>query len=338
MANIAKPGDNTTRANRDNRLSVAVLMGGASSEREVSLATGREILLSLDESKYAVTAIDKGDLIFLAPPTSDVGYSARPDVVFIALHGKGGEDGSVQGMLEVLELPYTGSGVLASALAMNKTTSKRLFAAQGIPVIAGVTVSRVEWGSTERAGIRAHVLETIGCPAFVKPNAEGSTFGCTLVQDPEQMDSAIDLALTFDEYAIIERYTRGIEITVGLLEEADGKLKCLPPVEIVPRSEYYDYDSKYADGGSEHVIPARISDELTALAWSYAIKCHTLLGCRGMSRTDVIVSDDGTYVLEVNTIPGMTPTSLLPQAAAHAGIKFPELLDRIIDSAMRCRG
>jgi D-alanine-D-alanine ligase len=349
------------------RLNVAVLMGGASSERGVSLATGREIVRSLDKSRYCVKSIDTGDLPHMAAPavaggaarlssgmgdgplpsaaitdagtkSTEMGFADRPDVVFIALHGKGGEDGSVQGLLEVLGLPYTGSGVLASALAMNKTMSKRLFATEGIPAIPGVTVSRLEWNGAGRDAARTQILDTIGCPVFVKPNAEGSTFGCSLVESAALLDSAIDSALTYDSDALIERYTRGTEITVGVLEELDGGLQCLPPVEIVPRSSYYDYESKYAEGGSEHIIPARIGDELTSLAWSYAVKCHTLLGCRGMSRTDMIVADDGMYVLEVNTIPGMTPTSLLPQAAAHIGISFSELLDRMIDSALRSKG
>lgn len=351
-------------SNRDDRLHVAVLMGGASSEREVSLATGIEIIHALDKSRYCVRSIDTADLQYIAllgsrtpawlqdgpcvtQTASDVhtdvdnksanviGFAGRPDVVFIALHGKGGEDGSIQGLLEVLGLPYTGSGLLASALAMNKTMSKELFNTQGIPVIPGITVSRSKWVGAARDSIHAHILDFIGCPAFVKPNAEGSTFGCTLVEDASQLESAIDTALTFDVDALIERYIRGIEITVGVLEEADGSIRCLSPVEIVPKSAYYDYESKYADGGSVHVIPARIEDEITSLALSYALKCHTLLGCRGVSRTDMIVSDGAIFVLEVNTIPGMTPTSLLPQAAAHDGISFPDLLDRMVHSAMR---
>jgi D-alanine-D-alanine ligase len=306
-------------------------MGGASSERGVSLETGRQIVQSLDKARYNVTSIDTADL-------SNPAAMGRPDVVLIALHGKGGEDGSVQGLLEVIGVPYTGSGILASALAMNKTMSKQLFAANGVPVIAGVTVTRSKWAGAERSQVLAAVRDTVGYPAFVKPNAEGSTFGCSFVEDASRLESAVDTALTYDADALIERYTRGVEITVGALEEPDGGIKLLPPVEIVPRGSYYDYESKYADGGSEHIIPARIGEEMTNLAWSYAARCHTLLGCKGMSRTDMIVSDGALFILEVNTIPGMTPTSLLPQAAAHAGISFSDLLDRMIDSAMRRTG
>ena len=364
---LAEPGAEPS-STRDDRLRVAVLMGGASSERGVSLSTGRQIVQSLNKGRYCVTSIDTADILYIAAPARDanparlssgsvgglppsavysdarsacgeVGFTGRADVVFIALHGKGGEDGSVQGMLEVLGLPYTGSGVLASALAMNKTMSKRMFAAQGIPIIEGVTVSRSEWGKPDRVcAVVMHILETIGCPVFVKPNAEGSTFGCTMVEEASVLESAIDTALTYDSEALIERYTRGTEITVGVLEEPDGGIRCLPPIEIVPKATYYDFESKYADGGSEHIIPARIDDEKASLACSYAARCHTLLGCSGMSRTDMIATDDGLYVLEVNTIPGMTPTSLLPQSAAYVGISFSELLDRLIDSAMRRTG
>jgi len=349
----------------DERLRVAVLMGGASSERGVSLNTGRQIVQSLDKAKYKVTSIDTADLQYIpssmksvrpthlpsghidamgatnllagidASSTGTSEFEGRPDVVFVALHGKGGEDGSVQGLLEVLGLPYTGSGVLASAVAMNKTMSKRLFSGEGIPVIPGITVSRSEWYGGDRQSLRSRILDTIGCPAFVKPNSEGSTFGCTLVAKAADLGNAIEMALGFDEDALIEKYIPGTEITVAVLEEPDGGIVCLPPVEIIPTSEYYDYESKYAAGGSEHIIPARITEELTALSCSYASRCHRLLGCRGMSRTDMIVSDESLYILEVNTIPGMTPTSLLPQAAAYVGISFSDLLDRMIDSAMR---
>jgi D-alanine-D-alanine ligase len=172
----------------------------------------------------------------------------------------------------------------------------------------------------------------------VKPNAEGSTVGCTLVEDASLLKAAIGKALKYDDDVLIEQYISGTEITVGVLEDADGKITCLPPVEIVPKGEFYDYESKYAEGGSEHVIPARIGDNLTSLALNYAARCHALLHCRGMSRTDMIASASGLYVLEVNTIPGMTPTSLLPQAAASVGISFSELLDRIINSAIGRKG
>jgi D-alanine-D-alanine ligase len=353
---------------QDHKLRVAVLMGGSSSEREVSLVSGQMIAKALDPDRYEVTALDTRDLFRLtgscapplsaisAPPesaTKRIGSAVRagaptpalapaspdrPDVVFIALHGKGGEDGTVQGMLEVLGLPYTGSGVLASALAMDKVMSKRVFKAADIPVIDGIYVSQAALsGCTEGAFNRFSLPEIEaypGLPLFVKPNAGGSTCGCSLVTEPAALYGAVREALKFDDTALIERYVKGTEITIGVLDFPGESLMALPVIEIVPKSEYYDYESKYAAGGSEHIIPARIPAALIDQAQEIARQCHALLGCRGVSRTDIIVSDDRLYVLEVNTIPGMTPTSLLPQAAEHAGIPFSQLLDRIIRSAI----
>jgi D-alanine-D-alanine ligase len=351
------------------KLRIAVLMGGSSSEREVSLVSGQMIAKALDRDKYDVMTLDTRDLFRLtgghAPALEAAGVAgtegsairtdstalpaasatsgmpagvARPDVVFIALHGKGGEDGTVQGMLEVMGLPYTGSGVLASALAMDKVMSKRVFKAAGIPVIDGIYVSRAGvFGCTEEAFNGASLCEieaNLGFPVFVKPNAGGSTCGCTLVTSAEQLYAAVHEALKFDDTVLIEKYVRGTEITIGVLDFPGERLTALPVIEIVPKGEYYDYESKYAAGGSEHIIPARLSVATTERAQQIARECHALLGCHGVSRTDIIVSDDRLYVLEVNTIPGMTPTSLLPQAAEHAGIPFSELLDRIIRSAI----
>ncbi len=354
-----------TAANR--RLRVAVLMGGTSSERPVSLATGRMIVQSLDPARYEVVAIDTQDVLRLqsagpariAPVYSDAEGgnsiavaavsaetdalahtaphlpSGPPDVVFIALHGKGGEDGTVQGMLEMMGLPYTGSGVLASALAMDKAMAKRLFRSAGIPVIEDILVRRGE--EADGAALVAQVQQTLGFPVFVKPNAEGSSFGGMKAETAEALLPAVANALIYDAKAMIERYVQGMEITVGVLGSAHGGLLPLPVIEIVPKSAFYDYESKYAEGGSEHIIPARLSERLTRQAQALALQCHTLLGCRGMSRTDMLVAGETLAVLEVNTIPGMTPTSLLPQAAEHAGISFSQLLDRLLASALEDR-
>ena len=354
---------NTHPQNR--KLRVAVLMGGTSNERAVSLSTGNMILQALNPEKYKVIAIDTKEILALSAPspllslptpqeTSETGEATstlqagtslsplstvtegvavqtdRPDVVFIALHGKGGEDGTIQGMLELMGLPYTGSGVLASALAMDKTMSKRLFRSAGIPVIPEVVIRRSH--ALSDAEIIAKVCAELGeLPVFVKPNAEGSTVGCALVTGPEQLPAAVANALKYDPVALVETYVQGMEITVGVLGNADAELQALPVIEIVPKSAFYDYESKYADGGSEHIIPARLPEATLQRAQEIALQCHTLLGCRGMSRTDMIVTQDQLYVLETNTIPGMTPTSLLPQAAEHAGISFADLLDRILE-------
>ncbi len=359
-----------TDGSKIRRRRIAVLMGGTSSEREISLSTGRMIASALDPQKYDVLAIDTQDLLTLtggearpalpAPPAGDsvvatvqtvatqaatadaysdietmdrpVEAGTAPDLVFIALHGRGGEDGAVQGLLEVLRLPYTGSGVLASALAMDKRMSKRLFRGDGIPVAAEIALRQGQEFSFD-ALIAGVENELSGFPVFVKPNAEGSTVGGTLVTEPERLADAVTNAFRYDELILVERYLRGMEITVGVLGNAGGELQALPVVEIVPKSAFYDFESKYADGGSDHIIPARLTAELTTRVQTLARQCHELLGCRCMSRTDFIVTADGPYVLEVNTIPGMTPTSLLPQAAAVAGITFPDLLDRIIADA-----
>ncbi|HLJ57844.1 MAG TPA: D-alanine--D-alanine ligase, partial [Chthonomonadaceae bacterium] len=324
----------------------------------------RMVAAALDPACYEVTAIDTRDLPSLgaAPPRTPLpdagaretastliegGASPHhpitplphhcPDVVFIALHGKGGEDGTVQGMLEVMGIPYTGSGVLASALAMDKVMSKRVFKSAGIPVIDGIYVPRsaMEHCTVEEFRASLDGAEArLGYPMFVKPNAGGSTCGCTLVERPEELFPAVREALRHDEIALVERYVRGAEITIGVLDCPPGPAMALPVIEIVPKAEYYDFESKYAEGGSEHIIPARLPQALLERAQQIALDCHAVLGCRGVSRTDIIAAGDELFVLEVNTIPGMTPTSLLPQAAEHAGISFPELLDRLIRSAI----
>jgi D-alanine-D-alanine ligase len=347
------------------KLRVAVLMGGTSSEREISLSTGRQIMAALDPAKYDTLALDAAALSPRAvpPPAAaaaipsletsraapamaapdgaevaaiDLGAIARPDapcrpdVVLIALHGRGGEDGTVQGLLELLGIPYTGSGVLASALAIDKAMTKRVLRGEGIPVPPDVVLLR----STRPAAnaVRRQTAAVVGFPAIVKPNREGSTIGCTIVRDPEDLGSAIDEAFRHDDTVLIEQYLTGTEITVGLLGNTDPV--ALPTIEIVPEGGFYDYRAKYAQGGSQHVIPARISGAAAGRARDYALRCHRALGCRGMSRVDMIVVDDQPYVLEVNTIPGMTPTSLLPDAARAAGIPFGELLDRLIALAL----
>ena len=311
------------------RLRVTVLMGGKSSERPVSLSTGKMIMEALDTDRYEATAIDTAELI--TPTGLSRLLCERPDVAFIALHGKGGEDGSLQGMLDLMEIPYTGSGVLSSALAMDKVMSKRMFRSAGLPVVDDVIVPR----GLDTSGVPEFLNQRLGgYPVFVKPNSEGSTFGCTLVKSEHELEGALQTALQYDSLAIIERYIEGMEITAGILGNVGEELVRLPLIEIVPKSQFYDYESKYADGGSEHIIPARLSEKITVRAQEFAQQCHLLLGCRGMSRTDFMVKDGELFILETNTIPGMTPTSLLPQAAAEAGIAFPQLLDRLIHSAL----
>lgn len=321
-------------------------MGGKSSEREVSLTSGRMIMEALDTAKYNSFAVDTAcfggiELDAAAAKFASgaegvvytldhlvAGVGTRPDVVFIALHGRFGEDGTVQGMLELLGIPYVGSGVLASAIAIDKLMSRKIFHADGIPIAKGFGVER----SSSVADIRSRVRQELGFPVVVKPSREGSSIGLSIVQQEDEFESALCEAFRHDKDVLLEEYISGIEITAPVIGNDD--LKALPLIEILPAHEFYDYHSKYADGGSEHVIPARIGSELSTIAQELAIQCHRSLGCRGMSRTDMIVRGQDIFVLEVNTIPGMTSTSLLPQSAKAIGIEFPELLDTLIGYAL----
>ncbi|MBV9851696.1 MAG: D-alanine--D-alanine ligase [Armatimonadetes bacterium] len=329
---------------------VAVLMGGTSAEREVSLSTGRQILNALDPDKYIVCALDTATgrkflpavgleaslgTLHAADRTTEiqslpqlplVAPEERPDVVFIALHGPGGEDGTVQGMLEVLGLPYTGSGVLASALAMDKAMCKRVLTSVGVRMPQDVTIRQGD----KRPPTRSAALVP---PVIVKPNRQGSTIGMSIVRDPSELEQALLVAFGHDDTALVEQFITGTEITVPILGNDD--LEVLPIVEIVPASGFYDYQAKYTPGATDEIVPARIPEIVAAEARRIACLCHRTLGCRGMSRTDMIVtSQNEVYTLEVNTIPGMTPTSLLPRSAQAAGLPFPRLLDRLIDLAL----
>ena len=328
------------------RLKVAVLMGGTSAERDVSLSTGRQILNALDPEKYIVYALDTASgqkflpsgitqppgllrasdgetEITSLPQLPLASVSEKPDVVFIALHGRGGEDGTVQGMLEVLGIRYTGSGVLASALAMDKAMSKRVLSAAGVLMPKDFVLKH---GARMRPG-------EIGLPVIVKPNAQGSTIGMSIVREEAEMDAATTLAYKYDDTVLIEQFITGTEITVPIL--GNDTLEILPIVEIVPNGGFYDYKAKYTAGETDEIVPARISDAVAQHARRIAKLCHQTLGCRGMSRTDMIVTpQDEIYTLEVNTIPGMTPTSLLPRSAAAANFSFPQLLDKLIALAL----
>ncbi len=300
------------------RIRVAVLMGGTSAEREVSLSTGRQILNALDPDRYTVTALDTARPAEMLPALTQ----EPPGVVVIALHGPGGEDGTVQGMLEVLGLPYTGSGVLASALAMDKAMSKRVLASVGVLMPQDMTVRRGE-------AIPAPPVP----PVIVKPSRQGSTIGMGVVRRPEEFAPALDLAFRHDDTVLVEQFIAGTEITVPIL--GNDALEVLPIVEIVPAGGFYDYEAKYTPGATDEIVPARLPEHTAAEARRVATLCHRTLGCRGMSRTDMIVTPAGLlYTLEVNTIPGMTPTSLLPRSAEAAGYPFPRLLDRLIALAL----
>jgi D-alanine-D-alanine ligase len=314
---------------------IAVLMGGRSAERDVSLATGRQILESLDKEKYVSSGLDVDDLPRLATAAKD----ERPDVVFIALHGPGGEDGTVQGFLEVLGIPYTGSGVLASALAMDKVRYKALMGSENVILPIDIVFSKEDASRRRRAA--QEIERDMGFPVVVKPSRQGSSYGTTVVTEAAQVADALTLVFKYDDTAIVEQKIEGTEITVGVI--GNKELMALPIVEIIPPDEngLFDYVSKYSqdpEKAAREIVPANISDALAEEAKDIALRCHRLLDCRGMSRTDMFATDDGIITLETNTIPGMTPTSLLPKAAAAAGIPFPSLLDGLITLALEKRG
>jgi D-alanine-D-alanine ligase len=299
---------------------VAVLMGGFSSERPVSLASGTPCAAALEEAGYRVTRVD------VSRNVANVLQELRPDVAFNALHGPYGEDGTIQGLLEYLEIPYTHSGVLASALAMDKVQAKKVAAAAGIPVAFSRSMSRFEIGNV-------HPIEP---PYVVKPVREGSSFGVVIVKEdqshPPQVIGSSDWR--YGDVVMVEKYVAGRELTCGVM---DGK--ALAVTEIIANANtFYDYDSKYAAGGSTHIIPAQISPKIYQKIQELAVKAHEAIGCRGVSRSDFRYDDrfseDGELIwMEINTQPGMTPTSLLPEMAIQSGLTFGEFVSWIVEDA-----
>jgi D-alanine-D-alanine ligase len=298
---------------------VAVLLGGMSREREVSLKTGRAVLNALGTLGYEGIPIDPGRGV-----ASEL-IEAAADVVFIALHGRFGEDGCIQGLLEILGLPYTGSGVLASSAAMDKIFTKRLFRSAGLPTpdFAAVDASSLKGGLA---------TPNFGPPWVVKPSREGSSIGMSFVDTREDLETAVRTALAHDPNVLLEKLVRGKEITVGVIGNAHPTP--LPPIEIRPKSGRYDYASKYTPGATEYIIPAQMPESVISDCQALGLAAHRALGCRGVSRVDMIVGDEGIDLLEVNTIPGMTETSLLPKSARAAGIEFPQLVDQMIRWAL----
>jgi D-alanine-D-alanine ligase len=297
-------------------------MGGRSAEREVSLNTGAQVSQALGQVGFEVVQVDAG-----APDFIDRILDSNPDTVFICLHGRYGEDGTVQGLLELLDLAYVGSGVLASALAMDKVMSKHFFAQAGLLTPAYITLRAGEVVDSEA------ITRALGPKTVVKPANEGSAIGVTIAHDPSELPAAIDEAFAHDSTVLVEQFVSGVEVTVGVLGNED--LIALPTLEIVPEHEFYDYDSKYVPGMSRHIIPARVGEQARFECQRLSLEAHRSLGCRGMSRSDTIVAPDGTvYLLETNTIPGMTSTSLLPDAARAAGIEFPELCKRLVELSL----
>ena len=310
------------------RLRVGVLMGGPSAEREVSLASGQRVLAALDAARYEAIPLEIPRGGPWAPP-QDL------DVIFVAMHGPFGEDGSVQGMLEFARIPYTGSGVLASALAMDKRRSRQLFGFNGIPTPGYLAVGRGEVAERE-SSLAEEIRQTLGFPCVVKPNAQGSSIGITIVKDAEHLGPALDVAFGLDELILVEEYLSGTELTCAILDDRDaGGPVALPLIEIVSRREFFDYEAKYTPGAAEEICPARLPASAVWRAQAAALRAYRVLGCADFARVDLFIREADVVVLEVNTIPGLTEGSLFPLAARAAGIGFPALVDRLIDAARR---
>ena len=296
---------------------IGILMGGLSSERDVSLRTGEAILAALRERGHDAIPI------YVDRDVDVALRQERIDVAFIALHGRWGEDGCIQGLLETLGIPYTGSDVLASALAMHKGKAKELFRLHNLPTPAYYTLTAAD--ANDIMGVHGD----FGFPCVVKPIREGSSVGIAICKTAEELLPAIERALCFDDEILVERYIAGKEVSVAILED-----RALGAVEIAPRSGFYDYGNKYTKGATDYFVPPRLSPERYRGILAQALRAHMALDCRGVTRVDMIVSDSGNeFILEVNTVPGLTPTSLLPKIADTAGISFGELCEMMLAGA-----
>lgn len=297
---------------------IGVLMGGKSAERDISLKTGTAFVEAIKRKGYDVVGIDVNEDIAL------VLRQQKIDVAFIALHGRFGEDGTIQGLLEIMGIPYTGSGVLASSLAMNKIMAKKIFEHQGISTPRFIAAE-----IDEAFDVSLLKLDEMNFPLVIKPDIEGSSFGLSIVNNIDEISDALSKAACYSKEILIEEYVAGMEITIGILGKDD--VKPLPIIQIKPKKGIYDYEAKYTKGATEFVIPAPLEEATYKKAQSMALSAHKALGCEGVSRVDMMVDENGTpYVLEVNTIPGMTGTSLLPQAARYIGLEFDDLVEKIL--------
>ncbi len=301
---------------------VAVLYGGISAEREVSLSSGRQVIVALRSAGFVVTEIDVGPDLRATLAALD----PAPEVVFNALHGRFGEDGAIQGVLDWLGIPYTHSGVRASSLAMDKVAARAMFVASGLPVAPGRVFDVAS----------LHHEDPWPAPYVVKPINEGSSVGVNIVRAGDNRRAAIAAAWRFGPQALVEEYIPGRELTVGVMDDV-----ALAVTEIAARQGFYDYEAKYAEGGSAHIVPARVHPSVAAQAMQVAVAAHRALGCRGATRADFRYDDTAgepgrLVLLEVNTQPGLTPTSLLPEQAAYRGIDFPALCGWMVEHAA-CR-
>lgn len=325
---------------------VVVLMGGMNTEHDISMKSGAMVLENINEEKYKVTPmeisregewvlpLEQGELMDMPEGLRRLN-DMHPDCVFIALHGPYGEDGRIQGMLDVLGVPYTGSGCTASATAIDKIRSKALVAHAGIAVADEVVFTRAEWDDG-RADIRTRIEDELGFPCIIKNPTQGSSLGLGIPQNPSDLQEVVSEILGFGFTVMAERYIEGVELTCGILDIDDEQGAIALPVTSIRAtgSPFFDYHAKYTPGAAEEITPADIPDSLRDEVQECALRAHKIIGCRGFSRSDMIFGDDELVWLEINTIPGLTETSLFPQAAAAAGISFPELVEMLIENAL----
>lgn len=313
-------------SNASSAPNVVVLKGGTSAEREVSLKSGEQIAAALRSSGCTVEEFDTRNTAYI-----QYLIEHKPDVVYIALHGRGGEDGTMQGLLDLLGIPYVGSGVLASALAMDKAMTKRIYELAGLPSAPYLIAQKTP--DFNKAAFMEEVASQLGEHVVVKPATEGSSIGMSIISTKAELDPALDLAFSSDKTVVVEQFIPGVELTVAVIGNDD--LRTLPPIEITSEGAFYDYESKYQPGQSHHFIPARVGDEINERCQKLAIRAHRALGCRTISRTDFIVDAEGQpWALETNTLPGMTEVSLVPDAAKAAGYTFPQLCRALVDLAL----
>lgn len=303
---------------------IGVLMGGNSAERDVSLRSGMAVYNALKRKGYNAVAIDVG------PDICSVLMNEGIDLAFLVLHGGYGEDGSIQGLLEVLGIPYTGSGVLASALSMDKEVSKKIFLYHGIPVPPFIVLSEEEIKSNEKD----KTLCPFDMPWVIKPSREGSSIGVSIVKTEGEINTALNSAFSFGTKVVIEKYIEGKEVQVGILNN-----RVLGSIEVRPKREFYSYEAKYTPGLTEYISPPEIPDRYLRKIEEFGLNAHIALGCKGATRVDTILSKEGeVYVLEVNTIPGMTETSLLPKIARQSNLEFDDLIEEILMGVIESGG
>ena len=310
---------------RRDDMRIAVLAGGISDERDISLSSGRNVMQALYKAGYGlVDLVDPGADGFLSC-LSGGAY----DAAFLALHGRGGEDGMVQDILEFLHIPYTGSNPISCGVAMDKDLSKLLYARAGLPIAPGLAFTRDEVPSLEE------IVSVVGPQSFVKPAINGSSYGISLVKKPSELASALENAFAYGDKVLVEQRIIGTEVTCGVLGDGET-LRALPVVEICmpAQSEFYDLDVKYVDPKDIHRIPAHLPEDVYAQVQDLACAAHRALGCFGFSRTDIIVSEGGPVILETNYIPGMTPASLFPDEVVHANMTFADACAELVDLAL----